>query len=146
MANAGTATRAQVDGERSPRPVRPGQALDEVRGVGGVLEVLRPHDNERVHFVYIVRCADGTLYTGYARDPRAREKVHNSGRGARYTSGRRPVSLVYAERCKSRGEALSREHQLKRLRRTRKEALIAGKPATDWPPNWSPADSRPRVR
>ena len=48
-----------------------------------------------MHFVYIVRCADGTLYTGYARDPRARERAHNSGRGAKYTAGRRPVLLVY---------------------------------------------------
>ena len=48
-----------------------------------------------MHFVYIVRCADGSLYTGYALDPRARIRVHNTGRGARYTSGRRPVRLVY---------------------------------------------------
>jgi putative endonuclease len=80
-----------------------------------------------VHFVYIVRCADGTLYTGYARDPRAREKVHNTGRGARYTSGRRPVCLVYSEACQSRGNALKREHQLKRWSRARKEALIAAR-------------------
>jgi putative endonuclease len=79
-----------------------------------------------VHFVYIVRCADGTLYTGYARDPRAREKAHNSGRGARYTSGRRPVVLVYSEACESRREALGREYRLKRWPRRRKEALIAG--------------------
>jgi len=87
-----------------------------------------------VHCVYIVRCADGTLYTGYARDPDAREKVHNSGRGARYTSGRRPVVLVYRETCKSRGDALRREHQLKRWSRRRKEVLIA-----------SVADPRPSV-
>ena len=61
----------------------------------------------RVHFVYIVRCADGTLYTGYARDPRARVVVHNRGRGARYTSGRRPVRLVYSEECESHGAALA---------------------------------------
>jgi putative endonuclease len=77
-----------------------------------------------VHFAYMVRCADGTLYSGYARDPHARERVHNSGCGARYTSGRRPVSLVYAEAFRSRGDALRREHQLKRLTRARKEALI----------------------
>ena len=78
-----------------------------------------------MHCVYIVRCADGTLYTGYARDPDAREKVHNSGRGARYTSGRRPVVLVYREIFKSRGDALRREHELKRWPRRRKEILIA---------------------
>jgi putative endonuclease len=76
--------------------------------------------------VYIVRCADGTLYTGYARDPRARENAHNRGRGARYTAGRRPVALVYSEAFESIGDALRRERQLKRLRRARKEAMIAG--------------------
>ena len=78
-----------------------------------------------MHFVYIVRCADGTFYTGYARDPRAREKVHNAGRGARYTSGRRPVHLVYTEKCRSRGAALNREHELKQWTRRRKERLVA---------------------
>ena len=85
----------------------------------------RSYYNRRVHFVYIVRCADGTLYTGYARDPGAREKVHNSGRGARYTAGRRPVHLVYWESFASISDALRRERQLKRLRRARKEALLA---------------------
>jgi predicted GIY-YIG superfamily endonuclease len=78
------------------------------------------------HFVYIVRCADGTLYTGYARDPRERERVHNSGRGARYTSGRRPVALVYSEAFRSLGAALRREHQLKQLSRGEKQGLVAG--------------------
>jgi putative endonuclease len=77
-----------------------------------------------VHFVYMVRCADGTLYTGYAIDPWEREVVHNSGRGAHYTACRRPVRVVYSEVCGSRGEALKREHQLKRLTRLKKEALI----------------------
>ena len=81
--------------------------------------------SRRGHFVYIVRCADGTLYTGYARDPHARERVHNRGRGARYTAGRRPVSLVYSEAFESRGAALSREHQVKRWTRAKKEAVIA---------------------
>jgi putative endonuclease len=77
-----------------------------------------------VHFVYIVRCADGSLYTGYARDPHARVKIHNTGRGARYTSGRRPVVLVYSRRCGSRSAALKREHQVKQLSRRQKEQLI----------------------
>jgi putative endonuclease len=77
-----------------------------------------------VHFVYIVRCRDGTLYTGYARDPRAREKVHNSGRGARYTSGRRPVALAYSEPFDSKSAALRRESELKRWPRSKKERLI----------------------
>lgn len=79
----------------------------------------------RVHYVYIVRCADGTLYTGYARDPRARESAHNSGRGARYTSGRRPVALVYVERFRSKGKALKREHEIKNWTRKKKEEICA---------------------
>src|SRR5476649_2735328 len=54
-----------------------------------------------LHFVYIVRCADGSLYTGYAIDPQARAEAHNLGRGARYTRGRGPVRLVYLEKCAS---------------------------------------------
>ena len=79
-----------------------------------------------MHFVYVVRCADGSLYTGYALDPQARVAAHNIGRGARYTSGRRPVSLVYSERFESIGDALRRERQLKRLSKARKEILVAG--------------------
>jgi putative endonuclease len=65
------------------------------------------------------------LYTGYARDPRARAKAHNSGRGAKYTAGRSPVMLVYTEKCRSLGRALRREHQVKQLTRRQKEMLIA---------------------
>jgi predicted GIY-YIG superfamily endonuclease len=83
-----------------------------------------------LHFVYIVRCRDGTFYTGYARDPRARVTVHNRGRGARYTAGRRPVRLVYVEACASRGAALSREYAIKQLSRRGKRALIKASSAT----------------
>jgi predicted GIY-YIG superfamily endonuclease len=86
-----------------------------------------------VHYVYIVRCADGTLYTGYARDPRARERAHNSGRGAKYTSGRRPVALVYTKRCRSKSAALKHEYQLKQLTRAKKDALVAKTVATPKP-------------
>jgi len=82
-----------------------------------------------VHFVYIVRCADGSLYTGYARDPIAREKVHNAGRGAKYTAGRRPVTLVYTQKFRTRSAALRREYQLKSRSRAEKIALItSGQP------------------
>ena len=76
-------------------------------------------------FVYMVRCADRTLYTGLARDPEQRVKIHNSGKGAKYTRSRLPVSLVYVEPCDSLSAALKREHQLKPLSRAQKEALIA---------------------
>jgi putative endonuclease len=78
-----------------------------------------------MHFVYIVRCAGGTLYTGYALDPAARTRAHNAGRGARYTAGRRPVQLVYVEPCRTKRQALRREYQLKRSTRAKKEELIA---------------------
>jgi putative endonuclease len=77
-----------------------------------------------MHFVYIARCADGSLYTGYARDPRARIIAHNAGRGARYTCGRRPVRLVYSEACDTMSAALKREYELKQWPRARKQALI----------------------
>ena len=79
-----------------------------------------------VHYVYIVRCNDGTLYTGCARDPSLREKMHNSGHGAQYTASRRPVTLVYSEALGSRSAALVRERQLKRWTKAKKEALITG--------------------
>ncbi len=79
--------------------------------------------------VYILRCADGTLYTGYALDLAQRCAAHNAGRGARYTAGRRPVTVVYAEPCDTVSDALKREHALKRLSRAAKESLIAGSAA-----------------
>ncbi|HZW84994.1 MAG TPA: GIY-YIG nuclease family protein, partial [Nitrososphaerales archaeon] len=77
------------------------------------------------YWVYIVRCADGTLYAGTATDVDRRIREHSSGKGARYTRGRRPVTLVYSELAGSRSDALRREFRLKRLTRTRKEALIS---------------------
>jgi putative endonuclease len=74
--------------------------------------------------VYIVHCADGSLYTGYALDPHEREKAHNAGRGARYTASRLPVSLVYVENFETKSQALKREYALKRLTRAGKLALI----------------------
>jgi putative endonuclease len=83
----------------------------------------------RLHFVYIARCGDGTLYTGYARDPMARLQAHNRGTGARYTASRRPVTLEYTEPCRNRSAALKREYQIKQLSRAAKERLIAASAA-----------------
>jgi uncharacterized protein (TIGR02453 family) len=74
--------------------------------------------------VYILRCADGSLYTGIARDPTRRLAQHNGRRGAAYTRARRPVSLVYAEPARDRSAALRREWAIKRLTRVEKEELI----------------------
>lgn len=77
--------------------------------------------------VYVVRCADGTLYTGVALDVPLRVAQHNgvSKRGARYTRGRRPVQLVYQESAASRAAACKREYRIKQLTRREKLALIA---------------------
>jgi len=81
----------------------------------------------------MARCADGTIYSGYARDPKAREAAHNDARGARYTAGRRPVRVVYVEAFEEIGDALRREHELKRLTRRKKEALIERASPRFWP-------------
>lgn len=78
--------------------------------------------------VYIVECADNTLYTGIAKDIHARVLQHNAGMGAKYTKARRPVQLVYSCTCDSRSAALKREYKIKQLTRAEKLALIATTP------------------
>jgi putative endonuclease len=74
----------------------------------------------------MLRCRDGSLYTGYARDPEKRLATHNRGRGAKYTAGRGPVTLVLVERYRTITRALRREHEIKQLTRPEKEALLLG--------------------
>lgn len=76
------------------------------------------------HYVYVLKCADGSLYTGYTTDLERRIGEHNDGAGAKYTRGRTPVELVYTERFESRSAAMSREYAIKRLSRAEKEALV----------------------
>src|SRR5207302_8123543 len=73
--------------------------------------------------VYILRCADGTLYTGIAKDVSARLRLHNAGRGAAYTRTRAPAVLIHQERRLNRSQALIREAQIKRMPRGKKENL-----------------------
>ncbi len=73
--------------------------------------------------MYIVECSDGTLYSGWSTDPARRVAQHNSGTGAKYTRGRRPVRLVYVERVRNGREALRRESQIKKMSREAKRAL-----------------------
>jgi len=80
-----------------------------------------------VAVVYILQCADGTLYTGWTTDLERRLQAHNSGRGARYTCGRRPVRLVYREEQPTRSAAQRREAAIRRLARTDKLKLIERK-------------------
>lgn len=78
------------------------------------------------NYVYLLRCADGTLYCGWTTDPEARLAAHNSGKGAKYTRSRLPVEMVWLEKYEDRHEALSREWHIKRMSRKKKLALIAG--------------------
>lgn len=75
-------------------------------------------------FCYIVECADGTYYTGWAMDPEKRAAVHNGGRGAKYTRMRLPVKLVYVEEQPDRTSAMKRERAIKRMKRDGKMQLI----------------------
>ena len=75
-------------------------------------------------WVYILRCADGSLYTGIARDVDRRAAVHNRGQGAKYTRSRLPVTLVYYETYPTKQEAMRREWEIKQLTREEKKKLI----------------------
>jgi len=79
-----------------------------------------------MNYVYLLRCADGSLYCGWTTDLERRLRVHNSGKGAKYTRSRLPVELVYWESFEDRTQALSREWHLKRLSREEKLQLAAG--------------------
>ena len=81
-------------------------------------------------YVYMLRCRDNSLYTGSTTDVKRRESMHNSGKGAKYTKSRLPVTLVYWEACEDKSQALKRECALKRLTKAQKEMLISGKEST----------------
>ena len=78
--------------------------------------------------VYILQCADGTLYTGITNDLERRVAEHEAGQGAKYTKGRGPFQLVYQESCEDRGLASKRENEIKSLDRKAKLALVAANP------------------
>lgn len=77
-------------------------------------------------YVYILRCGDGTLYTGITDDVERRLAAHCAGKGAKYTRGRGPLELVYSEQVSDKSAALRREYQIKRLTRQEKKKLIEG--------------------
>lgn len=79
---------------------------------------------DREAWVYILRCSDGTLYTGWTFDLQIRLAAHNSGKGARYVLSRRPAELVYREVVASKSAALRRELEIKRMARATKEDLV----------------------
>ncbi len=79
----------------------------------------------RGHAVYVLRCGDGSLYTGYTTDVERRIAEHRAGEGARYTRGRGPLELVHVERFEGRSAAMSREYEIKQLSKSEKERLVA---------------------
>ena len=80
-----------------------------------------------MNYTYILRCADGSLYTGWTNDLDRRIKAHKAGRGGKYTRAHAPVELVYCESFDTKTEAMSREWHIKQLKRKQKLALIEGK-------------------
>lgn len=78
-------------------------------------------------YVYMLRCRDNSLYTGYTDDVKRRESVHNTGKGAKYTKSRLPVKLVYWEVFEEKSQALKREYAIKRLSKQEKEDMITNK-------------------
>ena len=77
-----------------------------------------------MHHVYVLECADGSLYTGYTTDVERRVAEHDAGEGATYTRGRTPVELVHTESFGSQSAAMSREYEIKQLSRREKERLV----------------------
>jgi len=82
---------------------------------------------ETTWYLYILRCGDGSLYTGITTDVEKRLEAHREGKGAKYTRGRSPLELVYREICGSHSDALKREIAVKKLTRMQKEQLILEK-------------------
>jgi len=76
------------------------------------------------HYVYVVECSDGTVYTGYTTDVERRVEEHNDGEGAKYTRGRTPVEVVHVEEYETRSDAMSREAEIKSLSRQEKDELV----------------------
>lgn len=81
-----------------------------------------------MNYTYMVRCQDGSLYTGWTTDLERRLKTHNAGEGAKYTRSRRPVELVYYETFDTKEEAMRREYAIKQLTRAEKECLLEHPP------------------
>jgi len=84
------------------------------------------------HFVYLLACADRSIYTRYTTDPERRVHEHQSGKGAKYTRSRRPVRLLAYRECPSKGAALSLEHRVRHLNAAQKRRL-AHDPTAPWP-------------
>lgn len=107
----------------------------------GVIIIYGCHERIKImnNYVYILKCRDGSLYTGWTNDIDKRLAAHNSGNGAKYTRGRRPVVLVHLEELPSKEAALSREWEIKHLSTVRKWQLVSG----DMPDNCARGKKEP---
>lgn len=83
--------------------------------------------DKEINYTYILRCSDGSLYTGWTNNLEGRIKMHNSGKGAKYTRSRGPVELVYFEEFLTKNEAMGREAAIKKMKRSEKLKLIEEK-------------------
>lgn len=86
---------------------------------------------DKAHLVYILKCKDNTLYTGYTNDLAHRLKMHTEGKGAKYTRGRGPFEIVYTEGFITKEEAMRREYEIKKLSRMEKSELIEDRGSAD---------------
>ena len=101
------------------------KSVRKFTGQGKEYDIDKGSDKVKPYFVYILKCADDTLYTGITNDLENRIAAHNSGKGAKYTCGRIPAVLAYKEICNSKSDALKRESEIKKMKRKRKLKLIA---------------------
>lgn len=104
--------------------IEPKWAADKKRVMNTINDLISPPED---YYVYIIRCNDGTLYTGVAKDVDKRFKEHTKGRGARYTRAHHPEEIVYTEKLRGKGRALKREYEIKQLPREKKLELIKRK-------------------
>lgn len=77
-----------------------------------------------MNYTYVVKCSDGTFYTGWTNNLEKRIACHNAGKGAKYTKTRRPVALVYYETFETKEDAMRREYAIKQMSRTEKEKMV----------------------
>lgn len=115
--------------------------LEDGLGKGADKALAEVEKAMKLHYFYVLACSDNTLYTGYTTDPDRREKVHNQGRGAKYTQAarRRPVHMVYSKPFTSKSRAMSVEYRFKQLTRRQKENFLKERGVKQvWPPSmWS---------
>jgi putative endonuclease len=86
--------------------------------------IIKDEAAKMIYYVYILRCGDGSFYTGWTNDLKKRLTAHQEGRGAKYTRGRGPLQLVYTEEFDNKSEAIKREYHIKKMSRKEKETLI----------------------